>query len=70
MTRLVVVGNGMAGARLVNEVRARDKDIEITVFGAETWQPYNRVLLSNVVAGTMLPDQVRLLDPPGTPTTA
>ncbi|GGS56132.1 FAD/NAD(P)-binding oxidoreductase [Planobispora rosea] len=63
MTRLVVVGNGMAGARLVNEVRARDKDIEITVFGAETWQPYNRVLLSNVVAGTMLPDQVRLLDP-------
>jgi assimilatory nitrate reductase electron transfer subunit len=63
MTRLVVVGNGMAGSRLVNEVRARDKDMKVTVFGAENWQPYNRVLLSNVVAGTMLPDQVRLLDP-------
>ncbi|GAA3113454.1 FAD-dependent oxidoreductase [Planomonospora alba] len=63
MTRLVVVGNGMAGARLVSEVRARDKDIRVTVFGAEDRQPYNRVLLSNVVAGTMLPDQIRLLDP-------
>ncbi|WP_433238390.1 FAD-dependent oxidoreductase [Streptosporangium sp. CA-135522] len=63
MTRLVVVGNGMAGARLVSEVRARDRHVRVTVFGAETWQPYNRVLLSNVVAGTMMPDQVRLLDP-------
>ncbi|MEV4184267.1 FAD-dependent oxidoreductase, partial [Streptosporangium canum] len=63
MTRLVIVGNGMAGARLVSEVRARDKHVKVTVIGAETWQPYNRVLLSNVVAGTMLPDQVRLLDP-------
>jgi len=61
--RLVVVGNGMAGARLVSEVRARDAGIRITVFGAEAWQPYNRVLLSNVVAGTARPDQVRLLDP-------
>ncbi|MBB2913781.1 assimilatory nitrate reductase electron transfer subunit [Streptosporangium becharense] len=63
MTRIVVVGNGMAGARLVSEVRARDEHARLTVFGAETWQPYNRVLLSNVVAGTMQPDQVRLLDP-------
>ncbi|TLP59754.1 FAD-dependent oxidoreductase [Microbispora triticiradicis] len=61
--RLVVVGNGMAGARLVSEVRARDRDVKITVFGAEAWQPYNRVLLSNVVAGTSRPDQVRLLGP-------
>lgn len=60
--RLVVVGNGMAGSRLVSEVRARDKNVKITVFGAEAWQPYNRVLLSNVVAGTSSPDQVRLLD--------
>ncbi|TQS21501.1 FAD-dependent oxidoreductase [Microbispora hainanensis] len=60
--RLVVVGNGMAGSRVVSEVRARAKDVKITVFGAEAWQPYNRVLLSNVVAGTSSPDQVRLLD--------
>ncbi|MEU4226071.1 FAD-dependent oxidoreductase [Nonomuraea sp. NPDC026600] len=61
--RLVVVGNGMAGSRLVGEVRARDPHLSITVFGAETWQPYNRVLLSNVLAGSSGPDQVRLLDP-------
>ncbi|GAA5067236.1 FAD-dependent oxidoreductase [Thermocatellispora tengchongensis] len=57
-----MVGNGMAGSRLVSEVRARDKDIDVTVLGAETWQPYNRVLLSNVLAGTSGPDQVRMLD--------
>lgn len=60
--RLVVVGNGMAGARLVSEVRARDPRMRITVFGAEPWQPYNRVLLSSVLAGSSGPDQVRLLD--------
>jgi assimilatory nitrate reductase electron transfer subunit len=61
--RLVVVGNGMAGSRLVGEVRARDKEVKITVFGAEAGQPYNRVLLSNVLAGTSSPEQVRLVDP-------
>ncbi|MEV0587791.1 FAD-dependent oxidoreductase [Nonomuraea sp. NPDC050310] len=61
--RLVVVGNGMAGARLVSEVRARSADLRVTVFGAEAWQPYNRVLLSEVLAGSHGPEQVRLLDP-------
>ncbi|MEU8272061.1 FAD-dependent oxidoreductase, partial [Sphaerisporangium sp. NPDC049002] len=56
--RLVVVGNGMAGARLASEVRALDRSIQITVFGAETRGPYNRVLLSNVLAGTASPEQV------------
>ncbi|NUP82394.1 MAG: NAD(P)/FAD-dependent oxidoreductase [Nonomuraea sp.] len=60
--RLVVVGNGMAGSRLVSEVRARDPHMRITVIGAEECQPYNRVLLSNVLAGSSRPDQVRLLD--------
>ncbi|MEU6710086.1 FAD-dependent oxidoreductase [Nonomuraea sp. NPDC046802] len=60
--RLVVVGNGMAGSRLVSEVRERDPDIRITVFGAERRHPYNRVLLSNVLAGSSRPEQVRLLD--------
>ncbi|MFI9556692.1 FAD-dependent oxidoreductase [Nonomuraea endophytica] len=60
--RLVVIGNGMAGSRLVSEVRARDPRAKVTVFGAEPWQPYNRVLLSNVLAGSSGPDQVRLLD--------
>jgi len=60
--RLVVVGNGMAGSRLVSEVRTRDPHMKITILGAETCQPYNRVLLSNVLAGSSRPDQVRLLD--------
>ncbi|MEV7969931.1 FAD-dependent oxidoreductase [Sphaerisporangium sp. NPDC088356] len=58
--RLVVIGNGMAGTRLAGEVRARDKSVQVTVFGAETRGPYNRVLLSNVLAGTASPEQVRL----------
>ncbi|KAB8186257.1 NAD(P)/FAD-dependent oxidoreductase [Nonomuraea phyllanthi] len=60
--RIVVIGNGMAGSRLVSELRARDPHIRITIFGAESRQPYNRVLLSNVLAGSSRPDQVRLLD--------
>lgn len=63
MRGIVVVGNGMAGARLVSEVRARDKKARVTVFGAEERAPYNRVLLSNVLAGTTRADQVRLHGP-------
>ncbi|WP_405148032.1 FAD-dependent oxidoreductase [Sphaerisporangium sp. NBC_01403] len=58
--RLVVIGSGMAGTRLASEVRARDTSVQVTVFGAETRGPYNRVLLSNVLAGTASPEQVRL----------
>ncbi|MGW0479865.1 FAD-dependent oxidoreductase [Nonomuraea sp. NPDC003214] len=60
--RLVVVGNGMAGSRLVGEVRARDPRMTITVFGAEPGRPYNRVLLSNVLAGKARPEQLGLHD--------
>jgi assimilatory nitrate reductase electron transfer subunit len=60
--RLVVVGNGMAGSRLVGEVRARDPRASITVFGAEQGRPYNRVLLSNVLAGKARPEQLGLHD--------
>lgn len=58
--RLVIVGNGMAGSRLAAEVRARGTGVQVTVFGAETRAPYNRVLLSNVLAGTASADQARL----------
>lgn len=60
---IVVVGNGMAGSRFVSEVRARDRNVPVTVFGAEPQQPYNRVLLSNVLAGVAGPDQIGLVDP-------
>ncbi|MGK5556158.1 FAD-dependent oxidoreductase [Actinomadura kijaniata] len=60
---IVIVGNGMAGSRLVTEIRARDRRVPVTVFGAERQQPYNRILLSNVLAGTAAPDQIGLVDP-------
>jgi nitrite reductase (NADH) large subunit len=50
--RLVVIGNGMAGCRAVEEVLARDPDrYEITVFGAEPRVNYDRIMLSPVLAG-------------------
>ena len=50
--RLVVVGNGMAGCRAIEEVLARDPDrYQIAVFGAEPRVNYNRIMLSPVLAG-------------------
>jgi assimilatory nitrate reductase electron transfer subunit len=60
---IVVIGNGMAGSRFVSELRERDPQVPITVFGAEARQPYNRVLLSNVLAGLAKPDHISLVDP-------
>ncbi|MGH3516909.1 MAG: FAD-dependent oxidoreductase [Haloechinothrix sp.] len=63
--RVVIVGYGMAGARLAEEIRHRDPEgvrVSVTVLGAEQHQAYNRILLSNVVAGTMSPDVVHLHD--------
>lgn len=50
--RLVVVGNGMAGARLVEDLLAAAPGrFAITVIGAEAGGSYNRILLSAVLAG-------------------
>ena len=51
--RLVVVGNGMAGARAVEEVLARGgADLfDITMFGDEPYGNYNRIMLSNILCG-------------------
>jgi len=49
---LVVIGNGMAGCRAVEEILARDGDkFRITIFGAEPRVNYNRIMLSPVLAG-------------------
>lgn len=50
--RLVVVGNGTAAARLVEELLARDAAVDITVVGDEPEPAYNRILLSAVLEGT------------------
>ena len=50
--KLVVIGNGLAGARLVEDILAGDPDIfDITMFGDKPYGNYNRILLSNVLNG-------------------
>src|SRR5580692_8500582 len=50
--RLVVVGNGMAAMRTVEELLARAPErYDITVIGAEPHPNYNRIMLSSVLAG-------------------
>ncbi|WP_296597395.1 nitrite reductase large subunit NirB [Phenylobacterium sp.] len=50
--KLVVIGNGMAGCRAVQEVLKRDPGrYEITIFGAEPRVNYDRIMLSPVLAG-------------------
>ena len=58
--RLVIVGNGMAGLRFLEETaraRARAR-FDITVVGAEPEPAYNRVLLSSLLAGEVAPADV------------
>ncbi|WP_311215354.1 MULTISPECIES: nitrite reductase large subunit NirB [unclassified Arthrobacter] len=51
--RLVVIGNGMAGARAVEEILARGGGdlFDITMFGDEPYGNYNRIMLSHVLSG-------------------
>ena len=50
--RLVVIGNGMAGMRTVEELlSAAPEKYDITVFGAEPYGNYNRIMLSSVLCG-------------------
>jgi nitrite reductase (NADH) large subunit len=52
--KLVVIGNGMAGIRAVEELLKLAPDLyETTIFGAEPHPNYNRILLSPVLAGEM-----------------
>jgi nitrite reductase (NADH) large subunit len=58
---LVVIGNGMAGMRTVEELLKLDRDMyRITVFGAEPHGNYNRILLSPVLAGEKTVDDIML----------
>jgi nitrite reductase [NAD(P)H] large subunit len=62
--RLVVVGNGMAGMRTVEELlRLSPEAYDITVFGAEPHGNYNRVLLPPVLAGEQRPEDIILHGP-------
>jgi nitrite reductase (NADH) large subunit len=59
--KLVVVGNGMAGIRAVEELlRIAPELYDITVFGSEPHPNYNRILLSPVLAGEQTVEQIIL----------
>jgi nitrite reductase (NADH) large subunit len=58
---LVVLGTGMAGAKVVEEVLARDPDrYHIRMFGAEPHGTYNRILLSTYLGGFEPPGRLWL----------
>ena len=61
--KLVMVGNGMAGVRTLEELLKIAPDLyDITVFGAEPHPNYNRILLSPVLAGEQTIDEIILND--------
>src|SRR3990167_9078326 len=60
-SRLVMVGNGMAGVRTLEELLKVSPELyDITVFGAEPHPNYNRILLSPVLAGEQTIDEIVL----------
>jgi nitrite reductase (NADH) large subunit len=60
-SRLVLIGNGMAGVRTLEELLKIAPDLyDITVFGSEPHPNYNRILLSPVLAGEQTIDQIIL----------
>jgi nitrite reductase (NADH) large subunit len=63
LPHLVVIGNGMAGCRAVEELLARDAGrYRVTIFGAEPHVNYNRIMLSPVLAGEKSFDEIVIND--------
>ena len=61
--KLVLIGNGMAGVRTLEELLKLDPAMyDITVFGEEPYGNYNRILLSPVLAGEKTIDDIMLND--------
>ena len=58
--RLVVIGNGMAGARFVDDlfVRGGRGRFDVVMFGDEPCGNYNRILLSSVLSRSHKPDDI------------
>src|SRR5688572_3148161 len=61
--KLVMVGNGMAGVRTLEELLKLTPELyDITVFGAEPYANYNRILLSPVLTGEQTLPEIMLND--------
>ncbi|MET7437536.1 NAD(P)/FAD-dependent oxidoreductase [Streptomyces sp. NPDC004082] len=62
-TRVVVIGAGIAGARLAH--RLDELGMSVVLIGEEEHRPYNRVLLAEVLAGRYAPEVIALPAPAG-----
>lgn len=61
--KLVMIGNGMAGIRTIEEILDRNPDLfEITVIGEEPYPNYNRIMLSNILQKKMSVEETILND--------
>ncbi|MHD0396893.1 nitrite reductase large subunit NirB [Staphylococcus simulans] len=57
-TKLVMIGNGMAGVRTIEEILERDSEkYDITIIGKEPYPNYNRIMLSNILQKKMSVDE-------------
>ncbi len=65
--RLVIVGAGMATAYLLQELGREAAGMDIIVLGEEADTCYNRVLLSNVLAGDTAETELQMLEPGALP---
>ncbi|WP_114853857.1 FAD-dependent oxidoreductase [Brachybacterium sp. YJGR34] len=61
--RIVVIGHGMVGSRFAADLVEADPEARVTVLGQEDHDPYNRVMLSSLVAGTVDPGALTLAAP-------
>ena len=61
--KLVVIGNGMAGAKLLEELMLScPQQYDITVFGDEPYGNYNRIMLSPLLAGEKTLNEIMIFD--------
>lgn len=61
--RLVMIGNGMAGARCIEEILRRDRErYDVTMIGDEPYPNYNRIMLSPVLQGKTTFEEITIND--------
>ncbi|WP_041808096.1 nitrite reductase large subunit NirB [Evansella cellulosilytica] len=61
--KLVMIGNGMAGVRCIEEILKRESSMfDITIFGDEPYPNYNRIMLSNVLQGKTTIEDININD--------
>lgn len=61
--KLLMIGNGMAGVRTIEEILDRNPDkYDITIIGDEPYPNYNRIMLSNILQNKMTTPEIILND--------